>query len=180
MARHGKGGWFGTRGVFKPEGFDSRSPEYGAWKNIRHRCDNPDNAWYHRYGGRGINVCERWRGFWGFAHFINDMGPRPTPQHSLDRIDNDGHYEPGNCRWATVEEQNANKTRSGKNGPTVVFEGKTLRGWADEIGVGYDAFKVRYRKFRAGKITREQLEEPPAAGRVRGVLNRKGQTPKRR
>lgn len=174
MAGRSKGGWWGTRGVAKPEGFDSRSPEYGAWKNIRHRCDNPDNAWYHRYGGRGIALCERWRGPMGFVNFIEDMGPRPSPEHSLDRLDNDGPYAPGNCRWATREEQNANKVRSGRNGATIVFEGRTLKEWAEVIGIGYDAFKIRYRKFRAGKITREQLEEPPASGRVRGLRNRQG------
>ena len=101
--------WYGTRGSAKPEGYDSRCPEYGAWKNIRHRIDNPRNAWYHRYGGRGITLCDRWRGPMGFIHFVADLGPRPSREHSLDRRDNDEGYTPENCRWATRAEQNANK-----------------------------------------------------------------------
>ena len=157
-----------------PEGFHSGSPEYGAWKNLFGRCLNPNNAWYHRYGGRGIKVCERWADRrHGFRAFIEDMGPRPSPQHSLDREDNDGHYEPGNCRWATPAQQAENKIRSGRNGPTIVHEGKTLQEWADEIGVGKSAMKVRYRKLRAGVITSAQFKEAPAVGRRRGLENRK-------
>ena len=157
-----------------PKGLNSLAPEYGAWKNLFGRCYDPNNRWYHRYGGRGIRVCQRWSDReTGFAAFYFDMGPRPSPRHSLDRVDNDGHYEPGNCRWATVEEQNANKLRSGRNGPTIVYKGRTLREHAAEIGVGYDAFKIRYRKFRQGVITEAMLFEPPAAGRARGLANRK-------
>lgn len=166
-------GW--VWGAAKPDGYNSRSPEYGAWKNIRHRCENPDSAWYHRYGGRGIQLCDRWKGYLGFVHFVEDMGPRPSRQHSLDRIDNDGHYEPSNCRWATRREQNDNKVRSGRNGPTMTFEGKTLREWAEAIGVGYDAFKIRYRKYRNELISYDQLMEPPHAGKARGRASRKRQ-----
>lgn len=159
--------------VIRPSGFDSYTPEYGAWKNMRRRCNNPNNAWWHRYGGRGIKVCPEWDDpVFGFQAFVQDMGPRPSPQHMLDRIDNDGHYEPGNCRWATMAEQVENKVRSRRSGQTIVFEGKTLRQWAEQIGVGYDAFKIRYRKYRKGQITYEQLFEAPAIGRARGLMNR--------
>lgn len=94
-----------------PEGTDSRSPEYGAWKNLFGRCYDPSNKWFHRYGGRGIVVCDRWRDpITGFAAFYEDMGPKPAPHMSVDRIDNDGIYEPGNCKWSTAKEQANNRS----------------------------------------------------------------------
>lgn len=85
------------------------TPEYVAWGSMMKRCYSPtggDN--YHRYGGRGIKVCERWR---DFTNFLADMGRKPSPEHSLDRFpDTNGNYEPTNCRWATPTEQARNKT----------------------------------------------------------------------
>lgn len=85
----------------------SSTPEYRAWVAMRHRCTDENHADYPSYGGRGIRMCDRWLN--SFEAFLADMGPRPTPEHSIDRRDNDSHYEPGNCRWATVEQQNRNK-----------------------------------------------------------------------
>jgi hypothetical protein len=83
----------------------SGSPEYRVWCGMRYRCYSPTNFDYPNYGGRGIRVCDRWL---DFLNFLSDMGHRPSNTHSLDRIDGNGHYEPGNCRWATSKEQRNN------------------------------------------------------------------------
>lgn len=93
---------------------NSWSPERNAWRGARERCSNPNNPRYHHYGGRGITVCPRWMDSEkGFVRFFADMGLRPSPRHSLDRIDNDGNYEPRNCRWATAGQQQRNRRRIG-------------------------------------------------------------------
>jgi hypothetical protein len=118
------------------------SPEYRAWQHMKERCLNPSDPRYHRYGGRGITVCERWL---DFSNFIADMGPRPSPSHSLDRINNDGSYELANCRWATRKEQQQN-TVTAKwltyNGST-----KTLGDWARHLGISHGALLNRLRKW---------------------------------
>jgi hypothetical protein len=84
----------------------NRSPEYITWANIKHRCYNKTNIRYNAYGGRGITVCDRWRN--SFQVFLADMGNKPGPEYSIDRIDVNGNYEPGNCRWVTSDIQFAN------------------------------------------------------------------------
>jgi hypothetical protein len=85
-----------------------RSREYECWLSIRSRCYNQKSKDYARYGGRGIRVCSRWQ---TFELFLGDMGRKPSPIHSIDRKDNDGNYEPGNCWWATPKQQANNRKR---------------------------------------------------------------------
>lgn len=88
---------------------DGVSPEYAAWNDARARCRSPKHPQYANYGGRGIVVCELWQ---DFANFLADMGERPGPGYSLDRIDPNGNYEPGNCRWIPTRLQAGNQRRS--------------------------------------------------------------------
>jgi hypothetical protein len=87
----------------------SESPEYAAWCDMQRRCFNPRCDEYINYGGRGITVSKDWRGTGGFEKFFIEVGHRPSKVHSLDRIHNDGNYEPGNVKWATRNEQNDNR-----------------------------------------------------------------------
>ena len=80
--------------------------EYSAWRNMKKRCYNPKSIGYKNYGARGIKVCDRW--LHSFKNFLEDMGHKPGPEYSLDRKNNDGNYEPKNCRWATPEVQRNN------------------------------------------------------------------------
>lgn len=107
-----------------------KSVEYNTWRNIRQRCRNPKQKKFAYYGSRGIAVCERWD---KFENFLADMGRRPPWKHTLDRIDPNKGYEPGNCRWATWTEQQNNK----RNSRTLTLNGRTqtVADWAREIGV---------------------------------------------
>jgi hypothetical protein len=86
-----------------------RSPEYRVWVGLLNRCFNPRNKGYPNYGGRGITVAPEWQGPTGFQTFLADMGPRPGPEYSIDRIDNDSGYRKGNCRWADAKTQAVNR-----------------------------------------------------------------------
>jgi len=97
---------------------------------MKSRCNNPNNVSFDNYGGRGISVCGRWD---KYQNFISDMGNRPTLKHTLDRIDNDGNYEPSNCRWATRKEQQRNR----RTNHIIEFNGesKNITDWSNDLGI---------------------------------------------
>lgn len=117
--------------------------EYGIWVAMRQRCDNSLNQRYPDYGGRGISVHPDWNNTEnGFQNFYDYMGPRPSPEHSIDRHpDPNGNYEPGNVRWATQKEQQRNK----RNNHMVTHKGKTqcVAAWAEETGISRETIKNR-------------------------------------
>lgn len=122
------------------------------WHAMIRRCTKQASKNHHRYGGRGILVCERWL---VVENFLADMGMPPTAQHEIDRIDNDGNYEPGNCRWATRKEQ----TRNSSANHRLTFDGRTqcIAEWADELGISYTTISGRLQR---GWTDQEALSIP--------------------
>ncbi len=125
--------------------------EYNIWTDMKSRCYNPMAKRYERYGGRGIIICERWH---NFSVFFADMGPCPSG-HSIDRIDNDGNYEPDNCRWATRKQQLRNFSRN----RFITFNGATkcLSEWSEETGIR--ALTISYR-LKAGWSVEDAMTKP--------------------
>lgn len=118
----------------------SHTALYLVWQMIISRCENPTVVGYDNYGGRGIRICDQWRD--SFETFSKDIGLRPTPYHSIDRINTDGNYEPGNCRWATRAEQ-ARNTRRNHN---ITWDGQTLClvDWAKKLGIKRETLARRF------------------------------------
>ncbi len=152
--RKTKRGRYGKHGHCK-----GRKPTraYTAWANMHRRCYSKDDKCQRDYGTRGIQVCERWRGRPdGFENFLADMG-EPPPKMTLDRIDNGGDYEPGNCRWATRSTQQRNM----RSNRLVTFQGKTqcLAAWVEETGI---PAKVLNHRLRRGWPLERALKQPPS------------------
>lgn len=113
-----------------------------VYHHMLHRCNNPNDKSYPRYGGRGIKVCDRWM---IFENFKNDMGERPSNDHQLDRINNDGNYEPGNCRWATRKQQSRNRSNN------IIFDYNGVKASAPEIAeLSGVKLKTIYNRLRKG------------------------------
>ena len=119
------------------------TPEYASWQNMHSRCYNPANKAYWRYGAKGIDVCSRWK---SFEKFLADMGEKPSPEYSIDRIDNSKGYYPDNCRWATATEQVRNRditlVVNYKDATIPVVE------LADLLKVNYHTFLERLNKAK--------------------------------
>lgn len=150
----------------------SQSLAGSSWQAMISRCHRPGTSGYEAYGGSGITVCDRWRN--SLPAFVEDMGPRPAGT-TLDRLDPRGHYEPGNCRWATHSEQNRNK----RNTVLLEFNGKGMcpSAWADELGLPRH---VVHRRLSAGWTVEATLATPVDTSRSNGgttaTLEFKGQT----
>lgn len=119
-------------------------PEFRIWYAIKDRCNNPNNKSYINYGGRGISICEKWEN--DFVAFLSDVGKRPSKEYTLDRINNNGNYEPGNTRWATRIEQIGNRRTT----INITYKGQinTLAAWCRELGLSYPIIRVRISRDR--------------------------------
>jgi hypothetical protein len=133
----------------------TKTAEHRSWSAMRSRCLNPNATGYERWGGRGITITKRWD---KFENFLADMGPRPSPSHTLDRIDKDGNYEPDNCRWATKLEQANNR----RDNEMIVINGTsvTLRNALRDAGSVISIDQAR-RRIRKGWPPEAAVSTPP-------------------
>ena len=138
----------------------SKWPEYGVWAGMIRRCFNPNDQAYKDYGGRGITVAPEWTGRGGFKKFIEHVGRRPSKKHTLDRLNNDGNYQPGNVEWRT-RKQNA---RNRRNRLVIEAYGQRmlLIEWADELGFPYNVLRNR---LNAGWTPEEVVGTPRGCDR---------------
>ncbi len=122
----------------------SKTSEYKSWAGMKERCCRPNHPAYKNYGARGITVCDRW--LESFENFLEDMGSKPTAEHSIDRVDNSKGYSPENCKWATNLEQGNNTRRI----HFISYKGETksLRAWARESKVKLSTFSQRFYTYK--------------------------------
>lgn len=141
----------------------TETPEWKSWMHMKSRCFTPSDAKYPDYGARGITVCDRWRD--SFENFLADMGPKPSRKHTIDRIDNDGNYEPGNCRWATNREQCNNR----RSNVILEFRGERMNAtqWAQRLGVDPNRITAR---IRLGWTAERALTQPLRRTASRGPI----------
>jgi hypothetical protein len=119
-------------------------PEFELWRTMKKRCRNKNDKSFPKYGGRGIEICDSW--FNSIDAFLKDMGKRPSEKHSIDRIDNNGNYERSNCRWATIEEQNRNKSSN----VWLEYGGKKMvkNDWAKHLGISVNSLNYRLKNWK--------------------------------
>jgi hypothetical protein len=141
----------------------SRSSEYRIWSGMKQRCRNPNNTRWDDYGGRGIDVCDQWVD--SFERFLADVGPRPSMAHTLDRIDNDAGYAPGNVRWSSASEQQIN-TRRPERLIEIDGQTRTLGEWAAHAGLGKTALLYRLSRGYCGRdLIQPRLKASPGESR---------------
>ena len=136
------------------ESHDHITPEYRSWQAMLLRCNNPASKDFHRYGAIGVSVCQRWQN--SYEAFLQDMGRRPSLRYSIDRFpNNNGNYEPGNCRWADSIQQSRNR----RNTIILTLDGvaKTIPEWAEDLGISYEIIIGRIRR---GWTVEEALRTP--------------------
>ncbi len=141
----------------------SRSIEYQIWCAMKSRCFVPTDPHYYAYGNRGITVCAQWAE--SFSAFIAYVGRRPSKLHSIDRIDNNGNYEPGNVRWATRTEQSRNKRNT--KFISAFGENRPLAEWAEIIGIRYSILEKR---LRAGWPAEKAVTTAPITNHNKRIL----------
>ena len=136
--------------------------EFNIWMGMRDRCLNPRSPAYANYGGRGITICERW--LHSFPAFLADIGSRPSPTHTLERVENSLGYSPENCRWATRAEQALNTRRN----VILSFNGAVLnlKQWAERLGIKYDTLQMRVQR---GWSTEQVLTQPLGVRRAKSL-----------
>ena len=150
-------------GCLRKENFNSRThgktrtDEFRTWLSMRGRCENKKHGYYHIYGARGISVCERWQ---KFENFLEDMGQKQSPKHSIDRINNEDGYNQGNCRWATSGEQSRNK----RTNVMITHDGvtKCVRDWSIEMNLN---FATLMHRIKRGWPIGDALLKPPGPTR---------------
>ena len=136
-----------------------RTSGYRSWESMKQRCLNPAASGFKNYGGRGISVCDRWL---SFENFLADMGPPPSPSHSIERKDNDGDYEPKNCRWATKKEQSRNYSQN------VVIKRDGVSLCVTDWAIKFDLNPVLvFQRIRRGWSFDDALSTPPRSYRLK-------------
>lgn len=142
------------------------SKEYLVFRGMLERCNDPTNKHYHDYGGRGIRVCDEWNHISRFPLFLEHVGRRPSPKHTIDRINHDGNYEPGNLRWATMAEQMRNTRRT--RFFTINGETLCLKDWALKLKLPYRSVWARLKYGWSIEEALNPLIAPGVPRRYRG------------